>query len=54
MLGVSFAINQFVTLMVNYHFDGYWNALKGYDSNGNLTNLDRFYHGPSIRLTVTN
>lgn len=54
MLGVSFAINQFVTLMVNYHFDGYWNALKGYSSNGNLTNLNRCYHGPAFRVTVTN
>lgn len=54
MLGISYTINQYVTLMVSYRFDGYWNALRGYDSNGNVTNLDRFYHGPMLRLTITN
>jgi hypothetical protein len=54
MLGISYAINQNVSLMMNYRFDGYWNALRGYDTNGNVTNLNRFYHGPMIRLTVSN
>jgi Legionella pneumophila major outer membrane protein precursor len=54
MLGISYAITQNASLMVSYRFDGYWNALRGFDSNGSVTNLDRFYHGPAIRLTVTN
>ena len=54
MLGLSFTITQNVSLMVNYRFDGYWNVLRGYDSNGNVTNHDRFYHGPMLRVTVTN
>ncbi len=53
MLGVSYAFSQNVSLLLNYRFDGYWNALRGFDSNGNLTNLDRFYHGPMLRLTAT-
>ncbi len=54
LLGLGFALNPNTILAINYHFDGYFRALRGYDSNGNVTNLDRFYHGPSIRLTVTN
>jgi len=54
MLGFSYAITQNASLMVSYRFDGYWNALRGYNSNGSVTNLDRFYHGPMIRLTMTN
>ena len=52
MLGIAFAIGPNAQLMINYRFDGYWNALRGFDSNGNVTNLDRFYHGPMVRLTV--
>lgn len=54
MLGISYAISQNASLMASYRFDGYWSALRGYDSNGNVANLDRFYHGPMIRLTITN
>lgn len=54
VLGLSYAITQNVNIMVSYRFDGYWNALRGYDSKGNVTNLDRFYHGPMVRLTMTN
>ena len=54
LLGVTYAINPNTNLMVSYRFDGYWNALRGYDSNGNATNLNRFYHGPMIRLIMTN
>jgi opacity protein-like surface antigen len=54
MLGFSYAITQNASLMVSYRFDGYWNALRGYDSNGNVENLNRFYHGPMVRFTLTN
>lgn len=54
MLGLSYAFNANTTLMISYRFDGYWNALRGYDSTGNVTDLDRFYHGPMLRLTITN
>ena len=54
MLGLAFALNPNAILMVSYRFDGHWNALRIYDSNGNVTNLDRFYHGPMLRLTMTN
>jgi len=54
MLGLSYAFNPNTILMIAYRFDGYFDALRGYDSNGNVTNLDRFYHGPMVRLTMTN
>ena len=54
MLGLAVPINPNATFLISYRFDGYWNALRGYDENGNLTSLDRFFHGPMIRFTVTN
>jgi hypothetical protein len=53
MAGLSYAFTPTARLLLNYRFDGYWNALRGFDANGNLTNLDRFYHGPMARLIVT-
>jgi hypothetical protein len=53
-LGLSYAISQNASLMLSYRFDGYWNALRGYDNNGNVQNLDRYYHGPMFRLTFVN
>jgi hypothetical protein len=54
MLGISYSINSNTSLLISYRFDGYWNALRGFDTNGNVTNLDRFYHGPMLRLTFVN
>jgi opacity protein-like surface antigen len=52
MVGVSYAISANYVVMVSYRFDGYWQALKGFDSNGQPANLDRFYHGVMVRLTM--
>jgi opacity protein-like surface antigen len=52
MIGVSYAITPNIKTTLSYRFDGYWNALKGFDSNGQLTNLDRFYHSAMLRVTV--
>jgi hypothetical protein len=38
-------------LSVGFRFDGYWNALRTLDVNGNAVNVDRFYYGPFARLT---
>lgn len=54
MAGLSYAITPSAALMVSYRFDGYWKALRGFDATGSVTNLDRFYHGPMLRLTITN
>lgn len=50
--GVAYAINRNAKLALSYRYEAYWNALRGYDANGNATNLSRFYHGPTVRLTV--
>jgi hypothetical protein len=53
MVGVSYAISARWSLMLSYRFDGYWRALKAFDSNGQSVSLDRFYHGVMLRLTMT-
>jgi opacity protein-like surface antigen len=52
MLGLSYAINDNLKATVSYRFDGYWNALKGFDANGQPTNFNRFYQGAMLRLTM--
>jgi opacity protein-like surface antigen len=54
MVGLSYAITQNIKATVSYRFDGYWNALKTFDSNGQVTNVDRFYQGCMLRLTFNN
>lgn len=54
MVGLSYAISENLKATVSYRFDGYWNALKAFDSNGQVTSLNRFYQGVMLRLTVTN
>ena len=52
MVGLSYAITPNVKATLSYRFDGYWNALKAFDSNGQVTDLNRFYQGVTLRLTV--
>jgi len=52
MAGLSYRFSQSMKLTAGYRFDGYWNALKTFDTNFNLVNVDRFYHGPFVRATV--
>jgi opacity protein-like surface antigen len=54
MLGLSYAITANYSLMLSYRFDGYWNALKGFDQNGQPVDLDRFYQGVMLRVTFNN
>jgi hypothetical protein len=65
--GLSYWFNPNVKLTASYRFDGYFNALKTFGSTGNvlvtsgggavvtssIVNIDRFYHGPMLRLTAT-
>jgi Legionella pneumophila major outer membrane protein precursor len=50
-LGLSYWFNPNVKLTASYRFDGYFNAIRIYDTSGNLINVDRFYYGPMLRLT---
>ncbi|MGB7020895.1 MAG: Lpg1974 family pore-forming outer membrane protein [Xanthobacteraceae bacterium] len=50
--GLAYAISQSAKLSLNYRIDGYWNALRGFNSAGAGTNLDRVYSGPTLKLTV--
>jgi len=38
-------------LSAGFRFDGYWSALKTSDSSGGLSNVNRFYYGPFVRLS---
>ena len=50
--GLSYWFNQNFKLTASYRFDGYWNALRTIDINGNISNKDRFFHGPMLRATL--
>jgi hypothetical protein len=52
--GLSYWFSSAMKLTASYRFDGYWGALKTLNSAGNITNADRFYSGPMLRLTWTN
>jgi hypothetical protein len=51
--GISYWFTPNYKLTASYRFDGYWNALREYDVNGNVVNVDRFFHGPMLRFTAT-
>ena len=38
-------------LSAGFRFDGYWSALKTSDPSGGLSNVNRFYYGPFVRLS---
>jgi hypothetical protein len=48
---IAYWFSPSTKLSAGFRFDGYWNALKTIDANGNIANLDRFYYGPFLRLT---
>jgi hypothetical protein len=50
--GLSYWFSPDMKLTASYRFDGYWGALKSINSSGGLTNTDRFYSGPMLRLTA--
>ena len=49
--GLSYWLTTNLKLTAAYRFDGYWHALKTFDGNGAVVNEDRFYQGPTLRLT---
>jgi hypothetical protein len=51
--GFSYWVTPAAKLSVLYRFDGYWNALGGFNSAGGSTNLTRYYQGPTLRFTMT-
>lgn len=53
IIGLSYAVTPNIKAMVSYRFDGYWNALKGFDASGQLTNLSRFYQSAMLRVSVS-
>ena len=50
-LGLSYAFNKAAKVTLGYRYDGYWGAMKMYDSNLNVVNNDRAYYGPFLRFT---
>jgi hypothetical protein len=53
MLGVGYAFTPSAKLSVNYHGDGYFNALRIVDTNNNLSYANRMYHSVNLRLTLS-
>jgi hypothetical protein len=50
--GLSYWFSPTMKITASYRFDGYFNAIKTFDSSGNPVNVDRFYNGPMLRLTT--
>jgi hypothetical protein len=50
-VALAYAFNPWSAVSFGFRFDGYWNALKTFNSTGNLVNADRLYYGPFLRLT---
>jgi hypothetical protein len=48
---LAYALTPHAKLSVGVRFDGYWKALKTFDTAGNVVNGDRFFYGPFLRLT---
>ncbi len=51
MVGIAYSISPTMKVAVNYHVDAYFAALRAFNATGSPTNVDRIYHGPSLRLT---
>src|SRR5664280_387654 len=50
-LGMSYGFSRTAKLTAGYRYDGYWGAMKMFDSNLNVVNNDRAYYGPFLRFT---
>jgi hypothetical protein len=50
--GLSYWVTPMTKVTASYRFDGYWNAIKTFNSSGSLENADRFYNGPMLRLST--
>jgi len=48
---LSYWFTPHAKISAGFRFDGYWKALRTFDANGNIVNVDRFYYGPFVRLT---
>jgi Legionella pneumophila major outer membrane protein precursor len=51
--GLSYWFTPATKITASYRFDGYFNALRTFNSAGNVVNVNRFYNGPMVRLTTT-
>ena len=51
MLGLGYAFTPTAKLSLNYRVDAYFNALTVVNANNTVSNVNRIYHGPNLRLT---
>lgn len=51
-IGLSYWFTPNTKVTASYRFDGYFKALKTFNTAGNVTNIDRIYDGPMLRLTT--
>jgi hypothetical protein len=52
-VGVGYMVSPGVKLSALYRVEGYWSGMRSFDSAGNGVNLNRIYHGPTVKLTAT-
>jgi hypothetical protein len=53
MIGIGYAFTPYAKVSINYRIDAYFNAMRTFDLNGNVVDVNRIYHGPNVRLTLT-
>jgi hypothetical protein len=49
--GLSYWFSPTMKITASYRFDGYFKALRTFNSAGNAVDVDRYYNGPMLRLT---
>lgn len=50
-LALGYSFTPSLKISAGYQIDYYWNALRTFDVNGNVQNIDRNYSGPFVRLS---
>jgi opacity protein-like surface antigen len=50
--GLSYWFTPNVKVTASYRFDGYWGALKTINAAGSIVDVDRFFSGVFLRLTL--
>ena len=51
MLGLGYAFTPTAKLSLNYRVDAYFDALRVVNATNGVSNVNRIYHGPNMRLT---
>ena len=50
-IALSYLVTPQFKVSVGYQLDAYWNVLRTFNSSGNFTHIDRYFHGAFLRGT---